>query len=238
MDNPNSMTPAPLASKLQTLLSHLTKCDKIPVSDRKHAQHLKNLRYPPKSNQENHSPLTLAAPPALFHAPAVPFRPPLLAAATHPIPIASPTPTRSLTRSYSETDMALVSTDSRPVQRLRVGALDSDASETFSYSLTREFHGDVEKLLITGNVAFRAVEQPFWKYFFAKYVPGAPLPTRQAVASRILDQEATAVVDGMRRFTRGRYRTGQSDGWKTISRASIIGSMVNVEYQVCFVLCL
>ncbi|TBU52035.1 ribonuclease H-like domain-containing protein [Dichomitus squalens] len=57
------------------------------------------------------------------------------------------------------------------------------------------------------------------------------MPTRQVVAGRILDDEAKRVVEGMQLHLRQRYGTGQSDGWKNPVKASIIGSMVNAEYE-------
>ncbi|KAI0362751.1 hypothetical protein OH77DRAFT_1379925, partial [Trametes cingulata] len=47
---------------------------------------------------------------------------------------------------------------------------------------------------------------------------------------RILDAEAERVMAHMRYASNGRYATGQCDGWKNISRDSLVASMINVEY--------
>ncbi|RDX44053.1 hypothetical protein OH76DRAFT_1360237, partial [Lentinus brumalis] len=72
---------------------------------------------------------------------------------------------------------------------------------------------------------------PYWRHFFEKWIPGVPLPTRQALAGRICDAEADRIIDNMKARLRGRYSTGQSDGWKNIAKTSIIASMVNAEYE-------
>lgn len=36
----------------------------------------------------------------------------------------------------------------------------------------------------------------------------------------------------MRQEVHGRYVTGQCDGWKNISKDSLVASMINVEYTV------
>ncbi|KAI8977718.1 ribonuclease H-like domain-containing protein [Trametes punicea] len=130
--------------------------------------------------------------------------------------------TSLLKRAHSESESELEYT-----AYLGVG---SDAL-AFPPRLKDEFQTDFCKLLLSGNCAFRLAEAPYWRYFFTKWIPGSELPSRQAASGRILDAEADRVLDGMKMHLQGRYGTGQSDGWKSISKASIIASMVNVEYD-------
>ncbi|KAI0045469.1 hypothetical protein FA95DRAFT_1456676, partial [Auriscalpium vulgare] len=92
------------------------------------------------------------------------------------------------------------------------------------------FEADLCLLLIASNTAWWSVAHPYWKQWFAKYVPGSLLPGREQLSGRILDQQADRVVEGMKVEVKGRYGTGQCDGWKNVAKASLIGSMVNVEY--------
>ncbi|EMD37962.1 hypothetical protein CERSUDRAFT_29916, partial [Gelatoporia subvermispora B] len=48
---------------------------------------------------------------------------------------------------------------------------------------------------------------------------------------RILDQESHKVVVDMKTRVKGRYGTGQCDGWKNITKTSLVASMINVEYM-------
>ncbi|KAI0731798.1 ribonuclease H-like domain-containing protein, partial [Fomitopsis betulina] len=48
---------------------------------------------------------------------------------------------------------------------------------------------------------------------------------------RVLDQEATRVADRVKTEVKGRYATGQCDGWKNISKDHIIASIINAEYM-------
>ncbi|KAM5530119.1 hypothetical protein V8D89_016213 [Ganoderma adspersum] len=82
-----------------------------------------------------------------------------------------------------------------------------DEGRGFPYSLAVEFQADVFKVLITGNIAFRAIEVQYWRAFFRKWIPG------------------------MKVHLKNWYGMGQSDGWKNTAKASIIGGMVNAEYE-------
>ncbi|KAI0041872.1 hypothetical protein FA95DRAFT_1576106 [Auriscalpium vulgare] len=94
----------------------------------------------------------------------------------------------------------------------------------------QKFEADLCSLLIISNTAWWAVEHPFWRYFFKTWIPDSQVPGREALSGRVLDEQAKKVEDRMKLDVQGRYGTGQCDGWKNVTRASLIGSMVNVEY--------
>ncbi|KIJ61394.1 hypothetical protein HYDPIDRAFT_169663 [Hydnomerulius pinastri MD-312] len=105
-------------------------------------------------------------------------------------------------------------------------------SQTQPWSEARqaEFAADLCRLVIVCNMAWLAVEMPYWRAFFAKWLPSALMPGRQELSGRVLNEEADKVVAEMKVKVEGRYGTGQCDGWKNVSKTSIIGTMVNVEY--------
>ncbi|EJD35809.1 hypothetical protein AURDEDRAFT_33360, partial [Auricularia subglabra TFB-10046 SS5] len=86
------------------------------------------------------------------------------------------------------------------------------------------------RLLIMCNIAWHAVEQPYWRYFFEMWLPGVPMPGRKELSGRILDQQATECNERMKAEVGGKLATGQCDGWKDICKASIVAFMMNVEY--------
>ncbi|THU82318.1 hypothetical protein K435DRAFT_691755, partial [Dendrothele bispora CBS 962.96] len=85
--------------------------------------------------------------------------------------------------------------------------------------------------MVSGLVSWRATGIPYWKYFFAKWVPGAILPDCDVLSGRILNEEVVKANSETRGQTRGKFGTGQCDGWKNVAKKSLITSMVNVEYQ-------
>ncbi|KAA1478745.1 hypothetical protein DENSPDRAFT_855114 [Dentipellis sp. KUC8613] len=95
-----------------------------------------------------------------------------------------------------------------------------------------DFDTDLCRLLISGNVAWWAVENPFWQNFFKKWIPGSSMPGRYEISGRILDQESARVVELIKKEVSGCYGTGQVDGWKNRQKLEIIGSTVNVEGHV------
>jgi len=96
-----------------------------------------------------------------------------------------------------------------------------------------EFAADLCRLMLVSNVAWWAVDQPYWRAFFAKWIPQCLMPGSRQLSGRILDEEAGHVVEGVKMKVHGRYATGQCDGWKNINKTSIVASMINVEYTVC-----
>lgn len=99
-----------------------------------------------------------------------------------------------------------------------------------------EFHADLCCLLVAGNVAWRATEHPYWRYFFSKWVPGSLLPGRDTLSGRILDAEVGKANESTKSQVQGRYGTGQCDGWKNKAKKSLITDTMNVKYKVCFAL--
>ncbi|OBZ67907.1 hypothetical protein A0H81_12375 [Grifola frondosa] len=97
-------------------------------------------------------------------------------------------------------------------------------------STQTRFAADLCRLLVACNVAWWAVEHPYLRWFFGQWVPGANIPGRTTVSGRILNEEAGKVVDMMKLQVKGKYATGQCDGWKNISKTSLVASMINVEY--------
>lgn len=96
-----------------------------------------------------------------------------------------------------------------------------------------EFAADLCRLMLVCNVAWWAVDQPYWRAFFAKWIPQCLMPGSKQLSGRILDEEAGHVIEGVKTKVHGRYATGQCDGWKNITKTSIVASMINVEYTVC-----
>lgn len=88
----------------------------------------------------------------------------------------------------------------------------------------KDFARDFLRLLVSINAAFVAAENPFLLHFFARWVPGSIVPSRQAVASEILDNEAERVMKEMQQALEGKYGTGQVDGWKNIAKVSLVGA--------------
>lgn len=95
-----------------------------------------------------------------------------------------------------------------------------------------QFASELCMLMIVCNIAWWSVEQPYWRFFFQKWMPGSQIPGRREISGRILNEEAEKVVGKMKGKVSGKYGTGICDGWKNVSKTSIIASMINVAYTV------
>ena len=65
-------------------------------------------------------------------------------------------------------------------------------------------------------------------------MPQCFMPGSKQLSGRILDKEATKVIETMKMVVHGKYATGQCDRWKNVNKASIIATTINVEYSVHF----
>ncbi|KZT63079.1 hypothetical protein DAEQUDRAFT_681006, partial [Daedalea quercina L-15889] len=97
------------------------------------------------------------------------------------------------------------------------------------------FTADLCKLFIIANIAWYALEIPFFCYFFLKWISPANLPGQKELSGCMLNEEAAKVTDHMRLEVKGHYATGQSDGWKNISKDHIIATIINAEYMTYLV---
>ena len=94
------------------------------------------------------------------------------------------------------------------------------------------FAVDLCRLFIACNIAWSAAEHPYFRAFFAQWLPQAILPGRKSLSNGLLDRLAEEVEGGMKIDVTKRYATGQSDGWKNITKQSLVASVMNVEYTV------
>lgn len=133
--------------------------------------------------------------------------------------------------------------DSRPLQRQKTTNLEDSPIGSSFYgetlpkpSMSREqqseFAADVCRLLVICNIAWWAVDQPYWRAFFEKWQPAAYMPGRKELSGRILNDEAEKVKGKMKGKVKGHYGSGQNDGWKNIVKTSLIASMVMICYVV------
>lgn len=104
--------------------------------------------------------------------------------------------------------------------------------ETWTRQRAALFNAMLCRLLIMCNMAWDTVEQPYWRHFFETWLPGVPMPGRNELSGRILDEEAEKYVDKMKAHVSGKFATGQCDSWKDTCKSAIIAFMMNVEYMV------
>ncbi|KAF7331976.1 HAT family dimerization protein [Mycena kentingensis (nom. inval.)] len=92
-----------------------------------------------------------------------------------------------------------------------------------------QFARDVCRLLVSCNWSWNCVSNPEFLLFFSKYVPEAKIPDRDVLSGRILDTLTREVEAGMKEKVRGKWATGQCDGWKSIAKDNIITTSSTVE---------
>lgn len=134
---------------------------------------------------------------------------------------------------------ALQPSASSPLKRSRSNAADSSFSGAYSESQGQwtaaqqeEFVVDFCKLLVANDISWNFAINPQTHRFFAKYRPEAIIPEQRVLSGRILDQIYADIEAKVTDTIKGKYATGQCDGFKTMSKTPVITSMATVENQV------
>ncbi|QRW20585.1 hAT family dimerization protein [Rhizoctonia solani] len=94
---------------------------------------------------------------------------------------------------------------------------------------TEIFQAKILRLFIANNIALCAIDSVETWLFFNQYFPGAPLPTRQALAGQILKEAVWKLEENMVKAVYGKMATGLSNGWKDKRKRALLAYMANVD---------
>lgn len=103
-------------------------------------------------------------------------------------------------------------------------------------SWTREqiakFQAELCEVFVSRGWAWSSVQDSIFSGFLSTWIPGCPIPSAEQLSGPILDHAAAQVESSMKSELTGKYATGQCDGWKNVTKASLVASLVTVEGQV------
>ena len=94
-----------------------------------------------------------------------------------------------------------------------------------------EFQHGLCLAFVSSGLPWNVINDVQLRYFLEKWIPGAEIPNCHKLAGPILNK-VKRVTPKIRLRTQGRFATGQSDGWKNIAKASVIMSMLTVDFEV------
>jgi hypothetical protein len=95
-----------------------------------------------------------------------------------------------------------------------------------------EFESDMCQMFASCGWAWNSSNNPQLCQCFSKWVPEVNVPDRRKLSGPVLDAEVKKVEERVKERVHGQLATGQSDGWKNISKASVVGTMITVDGQV------
>ncbi|KAM5544107.1 hypothetical protein V8D89_002293 [Ganoderma adspersum] len=129
----------------------------------------------------------------------------------------------------SQQSTSSTSSTEPPAKRART---EGPSTVAWTESRYEEFGNDLLNLFTVCNIPFNVADNIEFEVFCSKWVPGSKVPERRALSGTYLDSAVEKAHEKVREAAKGRYATGQSDGWKNIAKTSVITSMMNVERQV------
>ena len=229
----------PVCAKKTSMLAHAREC---PYSD-KHILAVINKKAPSgsSSNIENMAPQ--------------PFIPSLSVPGTAPV-----TPQSSFTFSFPWTSPVELSTpllpsaQSSPTKRRKISShaaaqrsaatrlicsaskpdqpCKCDCHNPWTPEQQSSFAQKATCFWVYNNIPFHTVNSAQTELFFGEFLPQAKLPDRRTLAGSELDNLAHIATSETRDRVKGKYATGQSDGWKNIAKTPLLASTMNVAGQV------
>jgi hypothetical protein len=103
----------------------------------------------------------------------------------------------------------------------------------FGPSKQEAFSQQLLRACISAGWSFNSLSDPEVVKLFHDYIPGATIPTRQAVSGKILRAEVTRVeAEIQHTFSKGAYSVLSGDGWRDLSKTHQIAFTHTVERQV------
>jgi hypothetical protein len=85
---------------------------------------------------------------------------------------------------------------------------------------------------VSAGWAWNSLSDPEFQSMMKIIRPDLKIPDRRKLSGHILNQEVDRVVQALKDQVEGRIATGMCDGWKNVSKTSVIASMITVDYQV------
>lgn len=82
--------------------------------------------------------------------------------------------------------------------------------------------------------SWNSLNDPEFIHLMKALRPDLKVPDRRTLSGPVLSQEVLRVVNDLKQVVEGRLATGMCDGWKNVSKTSLVASMVTVDYQVSF----
>ncbi|KAJ8581921.1 hypothetical protein M405DRAFT_751040, partial [Rhizopogon salebrosus TDB-379] len=102
----------------------------------------------------------------------------------------------------------------------------------FGPSKQEAFSQQLLRACISAGWSFNSLSDPEVLKLFHDYIPGATIPTRQAVSGKILRAEVTRVeAEIQHTFSKGAYSVLSGDGWRDLSKTHQIAFTHTVERQ-------
>ena len=99
----------------------------------------------------------------------------------------------------------------------------------------QEFFADLVNVFLACGFAYTTIDHPVLCNFFAKYIPGAHIPSQQFLSGRALDEQVAKAEGSAQRTVKGKLAMGQCDGWKSVTQTPVVGVMMTVKNQVSLV---
>lgn len=98
-----------------------------------------------------------------------------------------------------------------------------------------DFESDVCEWFVACAIPWNAANNPQTHLFSTKWFPkNVFIPDRRILSGRILDAHVKKVEDRVEVKVKGKFATGQCDGWKNVAKTNVITTVMTVENEVRF----
>jgi hypothetical protein len=149
-----------------------------------------------------------------------------------------PTASESPKQSSKRTRTNLVQTSSR-TKKQKTFTVISAKAHSFPPSKQSQFEEQLLRAIISAGWSFNSISDPEVQKLFNDFIPGASVPTRQKLSTKILVREIDKIHADVKNTSKGAYATIQCDGYKDNSKKHLVAFLytANREASVLIRIC-
>ncbi|QRV88198.1 hypothetical protein RhiJN_16216 [Ceratobasidium sp. AG-Ba] len=120
----------------------------------------------------------------------------------------------------------------RGLSRQHTSAVTQPASQVDTLHVNQEwFETSLCRTAASAGWSWNSINDPEFRRMMKGMRPDLEIPDRRTISGRVLDKELVQVTSELRDRVAGKLATGMCDGWKNITRASLIACMITVDEQ-------
>ena len=113
-----------------------------------------------------------------------------------------------------------------------VSGLTLQTTQTQSSTQQTRFEEYICRIACSNGWSWNSLNNPEFLEMIAEIRPDLKVPNRHALGGRLLESQVMNAKTQLKNHVQSGLATGMCDGWKNVSKTSLLASMATVNYQV------
>ncbi|KAF8593766.1 hypothetical protein BDV93DRAFT_460091 [Ceratobasidium sp. AG-I] len=97
--------------------------------------------------------------------------------------------------------------------------------------LRAQFVVDLVRAVVSSGMSFNCVNDYAFRELLEKWIPGVIIPDRRTIGGAALREEVLKAEGKIREVVQGKPVTGICDGWRNVSKTSLVACMITADFK-------